>query len=396
MSRNFTPAWENVSAWEERGISPAVTLAMDDLQLQRVMMADDPFGRPSCIVYDEDLAKITLFSNDRVEYYDANGVQDDPVVLNETDAFTRQGDKGPYHWAQGPIDLHPVTGVTPAPTPPVTPSPNPEPVKPGALPRKGKAVTTTNLRLRKSAGTSSQSKGVMPTGTEVLLTGGRKSLEGDTWVRVRVEAAKLTEKRLSGSDRWISAPPRQYGWVDAEFLAVPASEYEAKDFPAVTHEFLWFLEDAGGLNVDDVKRTLTAISDDPRGPLRAGIDLRESTRAEDADVLLRFSPGPCGGAAGCYYKRSGDKARVDIDPKWFNTMWLSRVFLHETLGHAATRAYDHYNNAPQYPRPDYYGLMGNWQDAYGDHAWPDEDDIANFVEWKNGKSSVVFVRDLAQ
>jgi hypothetical protein len=221
-------------------------------------------------------------------------------------------------------------------------------------------------------------------------------VEGSLWVRVEVASAAVSSKRLSGDDRWLSAPPKQVGWVNSNYLAVPASEYVAQDFPPVTHEFLWFLESAGGLNADDVRRTLTAISDDPRGPLRAGIDLREATAANEAHVLIRFVPGPCSGAAGCYYKRASEKARVDIDPKWFNTMWLSRVFLHETLGHAATRSYDHYNGAPQYPRPDYFGLMGNWQDQFGDHAWPDTDDITNMVEWTRGASSLVFVRDLPQ
>jgi hypothetical protein len=213
------------------------------------------------------------------------------------------------------------------------------------------------------------------------------------WVRVKVSKAELRTGGLSGDDAWIKSPPQQFGWVNSEYLAIPASEYVASDFPPITHEYLWWLEDAGGLNADDVKRTLTAISDDPRGPLRAGIDLRESTSAAEAHLIIRFVDTACGGAAGCYYRRSGEKARVDIQKKWFNTMWLSRVFLHETLGHAATRSYDHYSGAPQYPRSDYYGLMGNWQDQYGDHAWPDTDDIENMVEWTKGQSSLVFLRD---
>jgi hypothetical protein len=392
--KEITPAWEDVSTWEERGTSPAVELAMSDLRKQQDVMADNPGSGPTCIVYDEDLAATVIVSNDLAAYYAANGVHDHPTVLKDTDAFARQNDKGPYHWTQGPQDLRKVTSVTPPPTPPVTPSPNPEPVTPGNLPKKGKAVTTTNLRLRAAPGIRAASLGVMPTGTEVLLTGGRRKLEGALWVRVQVESAELQNGRLSGTDKWISVPPTRRGWVNSEYIAIPASEYVATDFPPVTHEYLWWLEDAGGLNPDDVRRALTAISDDPRGPLRAGIDLRESTGPGDTDVLIRFIPGPCSGAAGCYYKASGQKARVDIDPKWFNTAWLSRVFLHETLGHATTRAYDHYNGAPQYPRPDYYGLMGNWQDTYGDHAWPDEDDIANFIDWKNGASTVVFVRDI--
>lgn len=391
MSDQFTPAWEDTTAWEAKGQSPASKLAMEALKIQQETMADNPGGGPTCIVYDEDLAKITLFANDHMMLDPIGGA---PEVLKDTDAFTRQDDKGPYHWIQGPQDLRKVTAVTPAPTPPVEPSPNPSPVTPGTIPQKAKAVTTTNLRLRVKAGVENAAKGVLATGTEVFLTGGRKILSGTKWVRVRVETAEILGRRLNHPDKWIAAPPKVFGWVNADFLAVPASEYVAKDFPDVTHEYLWYLDDAGGLNADDVRRTLTAISDDPRGPLRAGIDLRESPRAEDADVLIRFTPGPCSGAAGCYYKASGEKARVDIDPKWFNTAWLSRVFLHETLGHATCRSYDHYNGAPQYPRPDYYGLMGNWQDQYGDHAWPDADDIANFVEWKEGRSSVVFVRDV--
>jgi hypothetical protein len=389
---SFTPAWEDVTTWEERGVSPATKLAMEHLAIQRDAMADRPDGGPSCIVYDEDLAEITLSANDQSALLLFGKPEE--VVLKETDAFARQNDKGPYHWAQGPLDLH---GVTPAPvtpvTPPVTPSPNPEPVKPNTLPRKGKAVTTTNLRLRVAPNAKSLSRGVMITGTEVLLTGGRKRVEGSLWVRVEVATVELSSKKLSGDDKWLTAPPKQRGWVNSNYLAIPASEYVAADFPPVTHEFTWWLEDAGGLNASDVRRTLTAIGDDPRGPFRAGVNLREADSSAAADVLIRFVQSPCSGAAGCYYKRSGEKARVDIGLQYFNTLWLSRVFLHETLGHAATRCYDHYNGAPQYPRPDYFGLMGNWQDRFGDHAWPDNDDIENMIAWKEGRSDLVFVRD---
>ncbi len=385
MEGKFSPTWEDVEAWDE-GTPPRVrSLAMQYLDLQREVMGDRPDGGPSCIVYDEDMAQSTVEANDGLPFTD--------TILNDTDAYARQGDKGPYHWAQGPLDLTPVTTPAPPETPPVVPSTNPHPATPGTLPKKGKAITTTNLRLRVSAGAGSKSRGVMPTGTEVRLTGGRKRTDNALWVRVQVDSSELVQKRLNDPDVWLQAPPKQYGWVNSEYLAVPASEYVANDFPPITHEFRWSLEDAGGLNAEDVRRTLTAIGDDPRGPLRAGVRLVEASDPATAHVLLRFVDEACGGAAGCYYKKANEKARVDIQKKWFNTMWLSRVFLHETFGHGATRCYDHYNGAPQYPRSDYYGLMGNWQDQYGDHAWPDQDDIDNMVEWKQGQSSLVFLRD---
>jgi hypothetical protein len=390
----FSPTWEDVAAWDAPSPtsgSSVRAVAMADLRKQQAALADMGPNGLSCITYDEDRAYEILQANDpTVPWLNTPAVE----VMKETDAFARQGDKGPYHWSQGPLDLTPVTVTPPPPVaPPVTPSSNPQPATPGVLPKKGKAVTTSNLRLRRSPGPEARSLGVLQTGTEVKLTGGRRKLGGAIWVRVEVATAEISSKRLSGDDRWLAAPPKVSGWCNSTYLAVPASEYVAQDFPTVTHEYLWWMDDAGGLNAADVRRTLTAIGEDPRGPLRAGIHLREASRMEDAHVLIRFSPGPCGGAAGCYYKKANERARVDIDPKWFNTMWLSRVFLHETFGHAACRSYDHYNNAPQYPRSDYYGLMGNWQDQFGDHAWPDEDDIANMIEWKNGQSALVFVRD---
>jgi hypothetical protein len=363
----------------------AATTAQEQAQVAR----DAGPGMPSCIVYDEDLAFQTLLANDpsAAMIFGESG-----IILNETDAFARQDDKGPYHWAQGPQDVTPVRVTPPPITPPVNPSPNPEPVTPGQLPRKGQAVTTTNLRLRKQAGVKNPSLGVIPTGTTVLMTGGRRKVEKSLWVRVKVDASEVQTTRLKGADTWL-APPKT-GWVNSEYLAVPASEYVAQDFPPITHEFCWYLEDAGGLNAEDVKRTLTAITDDPRGPLRIGLDLREVATPQEAHVLVRMVDDACGGAAGCYYKRSGERARVDIAKRWFNTQWLSRVWLHEAVGHAATRAYDHYDNAPQYPRPEYSGLMGNWQDRHGDHAWPDQDDVDNMIEWLKGASPHVYVRDL--
>lgn len=387
-SDGWTPAWEDVESWGEP-TTATERIAISQLRQQQEMMADRPTGMPSCIIYDEEVVARSLR---------ATMVPTEAMILRETDAYARQGDRGPYHWVQGPQDLTPVITPPPSPTP-VPPSPNPEPVTPGNLPRKGKAVVTSHLRLRKRAGTESPSLGVLPTGTVVELTGGRRHIKreqgADLWVRVCVSATFPQGGSLQGNDRWLTAPPGSCGWVDADFLAIPASEYEAKDFPSVTHEFCWSLDDAGGLDAEVVSRALTAIAQDPRGPLRAGVALREVERIQDAHILVRMVDDACGGAAGCYYKRMGERARVDIAKEYFNTAWLSRVWLHEAFGHACSRAYDHYRNAPQYPRNDYYGLMGNWQDQFGDHAWPDADDIENILSWVQGKSDLVFVQDLA-
>lgn len=391
-----TPPWEILTDSPQALMASAANdtataMAANDTTKQLVQ-AQESEKRLTCLVYDEEMAEITLAVN--------HGDGSDggmPEVLKDTDAFARQGDKGPYHWAQGPQDALVVhVRPEPPPTPPVAnPSPNPESTKPGFLPRKGQAVTVSNLRLRKGAGITHPSLGVIPTGTTITLTGGRRRVEGALWVRVHVAAGGIVTPPTSmrEPDAWLSPPSN--GWVNSEFIAIPASEYVAADFPPVTHAYLWWLDDPGGLEPEMVRRTLTAITDDPRGPLRAGLDLREATSAEEAHVLVRLVDDACSGAAGCYYKRSGEKARVDIAKQWFNTAWLSRVWLHECMGHAVTRAYDHYNGAPQYPRPDYYGIMGNWQDHYGDHAWPDEDDMENFRQWLAGASDLVFVRDVS-
>lgn len=391
---DFTPTWESVDEW---GL-PTTTVervAISQLRDQQEMLADRPDGMPSCIIYDEEITaralRAAVVPNSISPLHEA--------VLNETDAFARQGDKGPYHWTQGPQDLTPVKDTTsPNPNPPVEPSPNPEPVKPGQLPRKGKAVTTTHLRLRRRAGTGHPTLGVLPTGTVVELTGGRRRIKGtkdtDLWVRICVENVVPQDGQLRSGDRWLIAPPGMCGWVDSDFLAIPSSEYESSDFPPVTHEFRWWLDDSGGLDRDTVRTALASIAQDPRGPLRAGVMLNEAKVATDAHILVRMVDNACSGAAGCYYKRMGERARVDIAKEWFNKSWLSRVWLHEAFGHACSRAYDHYRNAPQYPREDYYGLMGNWQDQFGDHAWPDVDDIENIRQWVNGNSDVVFVQDL--
>jgi hypothetical protein len=395
VSQSWTPAWEDSPSWQRsqrpNWSTEAVTLASDMTNAQTAT-ADVATG-PSCVVYDEDMAQITIAANSPDGNADFG--RDVPPVLKDTDAFARQGDKGPYHWVQGPQDVRAITVAPPPPTPPVEASPNPEPIQPGKLPRKGQALTTTNLRLRKKAGTDADSLGVMPTGTVVQMTGGRKRIGPDLWVRVEVIEVAPQERTLRNNERWLNAPPGRKGWVDSDFLAVPASEYVAKDMPPITHEWLWWLDDSGGLDAETVRKTLTAIADDPRGPLRAGLDVREATIRDEADVLVRMVDDACSGAAGCYYKQTGQKARVDIAKQWWNTAWLSRVWLHECTGHGATRAYDHYNGAPQYPRPDYSGIMGNWQDHYGDHAWPDRDDIENFVAWLAGESDLVFVRDIA-
>lgn len=395
-SDGWTPAWEDIEAW-----GPPTTdfekEAIAELRQQQEMLADRPDGLgPTCIIYDEEVKIKEKFVTEYPDFHETlpdNSVWQETQVLLDTDAFARQGDKGPYHWAQGPQDLTPAK-TPPPPTNPVEPSPNPEPVKPGNLPRKGKAVTTTNLRLRRKAGVENQSRGVLPTGTVVELTGGTKKVDGTRWVRVCVEDIPPQEQKLRSGDLWIVAPPGVCGWANAEFLAIPASEYEALDFPPITHEFVWWLDDPGVLDRDTVRTALIAIAQDPRGPLRAGVQFREGASQDEAHILVRMVGVACGGAAGCYYKRAGEKARVDIDAKYFNTQWLSRVWLHEAFGHAASRCYDHYRNAPQYPRDDYYGLMGNWQDHYGDHAWPDEDDVQNIRQWVQGRSDLVFVRDL--
>jgi SH3 domain-containing protein len=378
-----TPVWEDLDIGggdEVKQLAASGTLAM-------TQAANDSPG-PSCIVYDEELAEAVLEANT------APGPLS--VVLNETDAFSRTGDKGPYHWLQGPQDVTPVTETQPPVTPPVDPSPNPEPATPGVLPRKGNAVTISHLRIRQKPGKEGKILGVMPTGTEVSLTGARKRVTwDDLWVRVEVEEVPPPQGKLGGSDFWLVAPPGVKGWVDAEFLAVPASEYQAEDFPAITHQWLWFLDDPGEYDPETVKKAITAITEDPRGPRRAGIDMREATRRGEAHILIRMVDDACGGAAGCYYKKTGEAARADIAKKYFNTSWFSRVLLHEAVGHGCTRSYDHYTGAPQYPRPDYAGLMGNWQDHYGDHAWPDLDDIENWVLWLQGASPFVYVRDVA-
>jgi hypothetical protein len=393
MTDDVTPAWEHLDLKApSRDLTP-VSLATTEAMYQVKMAADSPGGL-ACLVYDEELAARAIYVNDHAAIHESIpqqiGALHDTTVLKDTDAFARQGDKGPYHWAQGPQDLEVVTTPAPPPTPPVNPSPNPEPTKPGQLPRKGQAVTTSNLRLRKRP--MGDVLGVMPTGTTVLLTGGRKRHEGSLWVRIKVDASEIRQTRLTGADTWLSPP--KAGWVNSEYLAVPQSEYVSLDFPDVTHRFLWWLDDAGGLNPDDVRRTLTAIMDDPRGPLRAGIDMVEATTPDQAHILVRFVDDACGGAAGCYYKRLAERARVDIAKQWFSTAWLSRVWIHEAVGHAATRSYDHYQNAPQYPRSDYYGIMGDWQSHYGDHAWPDGDDVENWRDWCRGNSPYVYVRDL--
>ena len=391
--RDVTPAWEDVETWGTP-TTAVERIAITELRQQQEVMADRPDGMPSCIIYDEEITARAIRAS---AVPNGLGALRETVVLKDTDAFARQGDKGPYHWAQGPQDLTPVTTPPPPPSP-VEPSPNPEPVKPGQLPRKGKAVTTTHLRLRRRAGTGQSPLGVLPTGTVVELTGGRKRIkrgkDKDLWVRICVETVVSQDTELPSEDRWLIVPPGVCGWVDSDFLAIPASEYEVSDFPPVTHEFRWFLDDSGGLDRDTVRTALTAIAQDPRGPLRAGVMFNEAKSADTAHILVRMVDNACSGAAGCYYKRMGERARVDIAKEWFNKSWLSRVWLHEAFGHACSRAYDHYRNAPQYPRDDYYGLMGNWQDHYGDHAWPDADDIENIRQWVDGKSDVVFVQDL--
>jgi hypothetical protein len=402
MAKNdgWTPAWEDVDAWGE----PTTDFereAIAELRAQQAMIADRPDGLgPTCIVYDEEVKIAERNLNTLQKSIDADVTLaehwqrgEGPVLLKDTDAFLRQGDKGPYHWAQGPQDLTPVTTPSPPPAP-VPPSPNPEPVKPGVLPKRGRAVTTTHLRLRRKAGTGHPSRGVLPTGTVVEMTGGIGIVSGDRWRRICVEDVPPQSKRLREPDQWIAAPPGVCGWVDEDFLAVPRSEYEMRDFPPVTHQFRWFLDDAGGLDHETVAKALSAIAQDPRGPLRAGVQLARVESAADAHTLVRMVDDACGGAAGCYYKRAGERARVDIGKEYFNTKWLSRVWLHEVFGHACSRSFDHYKNAPQYPREDYFGFMGNWQDQFGDHAWPDEDDIDNIRQWVQGRSDLVFVRDL--
>lgn len=385
----ITPAWEHLKQ-EPHHDDPVLRLA-DHFTSAQTSVANDAPG-PSCIVWDEDMAAATVVIASTPAV--ANHLPDAPKILSDTDAFARQGDKGPYHWAQGPLDVSAITIPLPPITPPVSPSPgNPHPAKPGTLPKRGKALTTSHLRLRQSWGTRSHSLGVMPTGTTVSLTGGRHKINDDLWVRVRVDELPPSSGNLKGDDVWLVVPPGVSGWVDADFLAVPASEYVAADFPTLTHEWRWFLDDPGGLDADTIKRTFTAIAEDARGVRRAGINLRETDTREDAHILIRMVDAACGGAAGCYYKASHQIARADIVKEYFNTSWLSRVLQHEVVGHGCCRSYDHYDGAPQYPRADYYGIMGNWQDHYGDHAWPDEDDIENWREWLQGKSQVVFVRD---
>ena len=380
-SRGITPAWEDVAAWGEPETS-AEKLAIAVLRRQQQKMADSPDNTVTCIVYDEDLAHRVLVANHRIT---DGAVLRDIRVLKDTDAFARQNDKGPYHWAQGPQDVTPVN---------TTPAPNhgAEKVKPGKLPRKGMAVTTTNLRLRKRPGVESPSLGVLPTAEVVTLTGGRKRVDGSLWVHVDVDSVAPPTKRLKEPDVWVEKPT--HGWVNSTYLAIPETEWRASDFPPITHEWRWYLEDSGGLDPEKVRKALNAILQDPRGPLRAGIHVMEVNSPAEADILVRMVDDPCNGAAGCYYKQQGQKARCDIGKKWFDTQWLSRVWIHEATGHGALRSYDHYNGAPEYPRPDYSGIMGNWQDHYGDHAWPDEDDIENWIAWLKGTSPYVFVSDL--
>lgn len=328
----------------------------------------------SCLVWDEDVER------------QAPADADQPRVT--TLDFRSQDDKGPYHWAQGPQDVSPVAGQPPpTPKPPPTPTPT--------LPKKGRAITTANLRLRVRAGSDQRVRGVIPAGSTVQLTGGRRRVDdGALWVRVVCRREWLAQPtgRLQPPDEWLRGTVA--GWVHSGYLAMPDTEYDAdeQDFPPVTHEFRFRVESALDLDVATVAEALNAIMTDPRGPRRSGLLLRQVGPGEEPHVLVRLVQSSCGGAAGCYYKQSGQTARVDINREYWGTSWFSRVAIHELAGHGATRSYDHYRGAPDYPRNDYYGIMGNWQDAFGDHAWPDEDDCQNWAVWLQGASPVVMPR----
>lgn len=338
----------------------------------------------TCLVWDEAKEQIEQVANDHTAAVEHHT---DVQVLSDTDAFARQGDKGPYHWAQGPLDNVPYTASTPPPPPA-------EPAKPGALPVHGNVITTSNLRMRVRPDPASPAYGVIPAGSLLSLTGARRRRpDGTLWVRCKYDADQAAEQtgQLRRPDRWLDED--EVGWVNSTFLAVPAMDWAPQDFPPVTHEWRWNLADTMDVPKDDAQRTLQAIFDDPRGPRRAGLLVTHTDHADEANVVVSFTPNPCNGAAGCYYKRSGQVARAEIGRDYWGSSWLSRVAIHEVIGHGACRCYDHYRGAPDYPRSEYSGIMGNWTDAFGDHAWPDADDVENWIEWLAGQSPYVFVRD---
>lgn len=345
-----------------------------------------------CVVWDEEAESAAAHGRAamadtmaRVDVVNALGaVSSDAagIGMADTDATARQGDGGPYHWAQGPQDV--TTLPEPEPANGGAPSPPAAPVVPiNTVPRSGRMVTTSDLNLREMPGRDGKRVGVMPAGSTVELTGGRRRVVRNgvrsLWVRVRFRFAPASDPVA--------------GWCDSTFLAAPAAEWSADGaFPPITHEWRVYVEDTMDVPRSEFMRVTRAIFDDPRGPLRAGLRVVLLDSAEGANVVLRLTAEACGGAAGCYYKQAGQVARADVVRTYYGGPWYSRVLLHEVVGHAATRCYDHYKSAPQYPRPDYFGLMGDWQSKHGDHAWPDEDDVANWAEWLAGASRAVYFR----
>lgn len=383
----MTRPWEELFAGDvgpaASALTPAALAAAKVAKHQQEAGADVAL---SCVTYDEDAAAMAIMVHEAYpeEMARAEAVRDAQA----------QGDGGPYHWAQGPQDV-PVAslrgpgGAQPPKTPQGGPTEPTPATGPGTLPKKGHAQTVADLWLRTRPNGSKAA--VMPIGTKVELTGGTRHMkDGTTWRKVVVRRPASWE-----------TPHRQYqtaergddGWCNSAYLAATAKDYAEEGFPEPTHEWRYWVESAGALDLGKVVDALAAIAEDPRGPRRAGLRLVPVTSQAAANVVVRFQPRACGNAAGCYYKEQGQQARVDIQEQWFGTMWLSRVFLHEVMGHAAARCYDHYDGAPQYPRPEYSGLMGNWTDQFGDHAWPDEDDIANVRQWLAGQSTAVFIRD---
>jgi hypothetical protein len=369
-------------AWEE--LFPDRQAIADGAPRQLAVLANPDDAGHSCVMWDEELEQQQEAPVEPVTLLDDG---DGPQAGDSRS----QGDQGPYHWAQGPQDVRTVQ----APPPPPPPPPPPVPIKPKptpVLPRRGYVITSANLRVRIMPGITGNVRGVLPVHSVVMLTGGvRLPQGGGRWVRIQYRKAALgkTEGSLQPPDKWIDGTG--VGWVNSAFLAMPASEYTAADadLPPVTHE--WPFEVADAMDVDKaaLTETLAAIFADPRGPRRAGLLVRPVRAGEQPLTIVRFVQSSCGGAAGCYYKQSGQVARVDLNREYWGTQWLSRIAIHELAGHAATRCFDHYRGAPDWPRDDYYGIMGNWQDAFGDHAWPDQDDIDNWVLWLQGASPVV-------
>ena len=244
------------------------------------------------------------------------------------------------------------------------------------VPTDGRARAKADLNVRDEPSVrDGRIVAVVPKGGKMKLTG---QLRGP-WRSVEV--------KLSGDLSPATIPVK--GWVHGDYLAVRTVELSGGGvFPTFTHLRTWHLASVvPSMDRNRVGETMDDLAKDIKGWQRAGVRMEHVQTPGEADVLVKVVEEACGGAPACWWGYA--QPIIEISAQYWASEKSIRPFYHE-WGHDLGHFYDHYKNAPKYPRA-IRSVMGDWVDAEGGtHFTPDVDDIAALRSSLTGSYDLVF------